>query len=38
MVYDTPDEREEDVIRFLSPRMIQVLNDNKWVREYLFGE
>lgn len=36
--YKDPETREEDIIRFLSPRMFQVLRDNKWVRDFMFGK
>ena len=29
-------DREEDTIRFQSPRMMQFLSDNKWIKEFLF--
>lgn len=31
-------DREEDTIRFQSPRMMQYLCDNKWIRSFLFGK
>jgi hypothetical protein len=34
--YADPIEREEDINRFQSPRMMQILRDNKWIRDYLF--
>lgn len=30
-------DREEDTIRFQSPRMMQYMCDNKWIREFLYG-
>lgn len=34
--YNDVNDREEDIVRFISPRMMQVLNDNKWIRDFLF--
>jgi len=31
-------DREEDTIRLQSPRMMQFLSDNKWIREFLYGK
>jgi Zn-dependent peptidase ImmA (M78 family) len=35
--YPNSDDREEDVIRHLSPALMQTLTDNKWILEYLYG-
>ena len=29
-------DREEDTIRFQSPRFMQILRDNKWAREFMY--
>jgi Zn-dependent peptidase ImmA (M78 family) len=34
---DYEGDREEDTIRFQSPRMMQFLADNKWIRTFLYG-
>jgi Zn-dependent peptidase ImmA (M78 family) len=34
---DYEGDREEDCIRLQSPRMMQYISDNKWLREFLFG-
>jgi Zn-dependent peptidase ImmA (M78 family) len=38
--YPIPDaeKQEEAIIRFNNPRLFQILRDNKWVREFLFGK
>lgn len=30
-------EREEEVIRHMSPILVQVYKDNKWARDFVFG-
>jgi len=32
-----PDDCEEDLIRYISPTLVQVYKDNKWLREFVFG-
>jgi hypothetical protein len=32
------EKQEEGLIRFNNPRLFQILKDNKWVKEFLFGE
>lgn len=32
------EKQEEGLIRFNNPRLFQILKDNKWVREFLFGK
>ncbi len=36
--YANPTDREEDIIRFISPRLAQALEDSKWLREFIFGD
>lgn len=36
--YEDANEKEEDTIRFLSPRLYGILNDNPTLRRYLFGK
>jgi Zn-dependent peptidase ImmA (M78 family) len=31
-------DREEDIVRCISPRMVQYLADNDWLREFIFGK
>ena len=31
-------DREEDTIRFQSPRIMQYLTENDWLREFIFGK
>lgn len=35
--YPSAEDREEDAIRHLSPAMMQVICDNKWLQKFLFG-
>lgn len=31
------DDQEEEIIRHMSPILVQVYKDNKWAREFIFG-
>ena len=33
-----PNDREEDIVRTMSPRLMQFMCDNKWIRELLYGK
>jgi len=35
--YASADDREEDIIRFQSPRLLLFLRSNKWIRDFIFG-
>lgn len=34
--YEKDDDKEEDVVRFISPRLVQILQDNPWIPEFIF--
>ena len=36
--YDKADEREEDIVRFISPKLMQAFCDNRWLKQFLFEE
>ena len=31
------DEQEESLIRYSNPKLLMYLNDNKWLKEFIFG-
>jgi Zn-dependent peptidase ImmA (M78 family) len=31
------EDQEEYTIRYISPRIFEYLNDNKWLKEFIFG-
>ena len=31
------EKAEEEIVRFISPNMVQIYQDNKWLREFVFG-
>ena len=31
------EQAEEEVVRYISPNIVQVYKDNKWLREFVFG-
>ena len=35
--YVNPGDREEDIVRYLSPRLFQALGENAWLRKFIFG-
>lgn len=36
--YDKKEDREEDVIRHISPLLMLYITSNKWLREFIFGD
>ena len=30
-------DQEEEIIRYISPILVQVYKDNKWAKEFVFG-
>jgi Zn-dependent peptidase ImmA (M78 family) len=32
------EKAEEDVVRYISPNQVQIYQDNKWIREFVFGK
>lgn len=32
------DEQEEEIVRYQSPVEVQIYQDNKWVRDFIFGK
>lgn len=35
--YEKMFDMEEDLIRFISPRLVQIFQDSDWLGEYIFG-
>lgn len=31
------EEVEEEIVRYQSPKMVQIYRDNKWLRDFVFG-
>lgn len=34
--YEKSFDEEEDIIRYISPKMVQILQDNPWLKEFIF--